>query len=496
MDTIEPKNTVKEGRKFLQLISNSFLTDTKVHVAVVGSNFKTTPINQREKLAKAITLDSLLRLKHELQDEPELILLSTCNRVEIYLAGVNLNPILESFVNLFSELLQIQSKELEFYSYVDLAAIMHLFEVASGLDSLVLGEAQILLQVSDAAKKASQLGLAGEVLMRLFAKAYSVGREIRNSYPEFTNGFKNSVINPVLHVIEDYLKTETEPRFLHRKPNLLLIGSGKMIRLTIKSLSKSIFGNVILATRSVSASKQLSGVDHVAQLSQLNEIFESIPIDVVIVATSSDSYILSQSQLIQYLNKDGQSNSKLLIIDISFPRNVDPKLAEYKKNVILYNIDDLGKVLAAGQDSFEEGKIQFQPIRNLLISRCEEFVSWLIEISQITPIMDSLRRKAERIRMEELKNVFSRITELAPSEKEVIEIMSERLVRRLLHEPTSKLKETLRRKDYRKSKALAMSIAELFNVDTVEENCNSEQKENLVQSSPSQREESSNLLAK
>jgi glutamyl-tRNA reductase len=471
---------INEGRSSLKsLLSNesSFLRDINTHVAVVGSNFKTAPISKREKLAKAITLDRLLKLKGELgeKEATELVLLSTCNRIEVYLAGEGLGSPLGKVANLFSELLQEREPGdgSGFYHYSDRSAIEHLFEVASGLDSLVLGEAQILLQVSEAAKRAYESGLGGQILLRLFSKAASTGREIRESYPKFTNGFRNSISLSVLDIIDEHFKTKSEAaRPNQRKPNLLLIGSGKMIKLAIESLRRSHFGEVIVAARSASSNKEVIRADRVVHLSQLAETFASTRIDVVITATSSDSYILSAAELEPYLQNSKSNDSRLLIIDISVPRNVDPRLADYSQRVILYNIDDLReKISVSDQNTLTEIERaqQLQLIRNSISARCEEFISWLRETSQLTPLMNALRRKAESIRLEELRNALSRLPELEPSEKKVMEVMSERIVRRLLHEPTIRLKEAVRGEDSQKSKMLASAMANLFGLDLQEE---------------------------
>ncbi len=404
-------------------------------IGVVGINFKTAPISVREHFARSITIDEVAKLGDP--NVCEFVLLSTCNRVELYYYYETSSELSESVENVFRR--TATGEQFKFYHHRGVSAVTHLFEVAGGLDSLVVGETQILSQVREAAKQSGKV--CGPVLSKMFAKAYDCGRRLREENPNFTNGMKNSVSLSVLRFISNSFSQKS-------KPNILLVGSGKMIRLALALIDRRELGRVDVAARR----RILNGIeaDSVVPISDIGQTILDHKVDVVITATSADRFILSAQDLATGLTKE------LLILDISVPRNVDPKVGNLP-GVTLLNLDDLKDSMADVQDL-----PTFAKLRSFISVRVGDFVNWLREYDEVAPVLGLLRKRAELIRAEEFENALSRMPDLAPSQRAVIEKMTERLTRRFLHEPTAKLKQMTRGQDAAKTRQYAEVLRELF----------------------------------
>lgn len=413
-------------------ISEQSLHANALSLGVVGVSFKTAEIESREELAKRIDLDSISDLiDHEKSlGHFELVLLSTCNRMEIYYYGKE-SPLVEALKRFLGDL--------NVYHFRAEKAVTHLFNVTAGLDSLVVGEAQILSQVNDALKLSANRALSGEVMTRLFSKACETARMVREQNPTFSSGTNYSVSHAALELIKK--------EYGDRKPNLLLIGSGKMIRLAVGSIERSSLGAVVLAARK----KTIENIkpDSIVGIDEISKTIADKQIDVVITATSANDYVVRM--------KDVKDSSKpLLIIDISVPRNVEPQVGKLP-NVTLLNIDDLKDKIGSAMDDDV-----YQKVRDELSRGVADFSSWLADYEEINPLLSSIRKRAETIREEELANTLARLTELTDEERAIIEKMSQRLIRRFLHDPTLRLKNLSRTEGNQKAKMYAEVVSELF----------------------------------
>ncbi len=425
-------------------------------VGVIGVNFKTAPIEVREKLSRLVTIEALEKLQKENRSssDVESLLLSTCNRVEVYFASEDLAVSRNLFTNLFlaDSIDQNQKIDYHTYEYADERAIEHIYEVASGLDSLIVGEAQILQQVKQASRVASEKKLSGPILAKLFSRAYTTGKEIREAYPRFTNGFRNSVSLSVVELIADHFRNRVGP-------NILLVGSGKMIKIAIGSLDNLSPNRVIVASRRNSPDSIRA--DKIIPISDIGKTILEDNIDVIITATTSSDYVIAKDELEPF----SKQNRQLLILDISVPRNVDPRIAKLHPSVKLINLDDLKEIVTNPELEAEkspEKRKELASIHRSIEARTNEFMFWLKESSDITPIMAQLRKKADSIRTEELQNAISRLQDLSPEEKLVVQRMSERIIRRFLHEPTANLKKVARNGESRKSREYASLLKNLF----------------------------------
>ncbi len=455
----------------------------------MGASFRRTPINIREKLTKTITFEALEKFKKNngelFKNGLEIVLVSTCNRTELYFSSPNLLLAQELCLKILHEGMKYDSSfelagaPLYAYEYLDERAVGHLFYVASGLDSLITGEAQILYQVREAMGLAKDQKLCGLVLSKLFLKAYSTGREIRETHPLLTNGFRNSVSLSVANLISDYFRDRP-------KPNVLIVGSGKMAKLADSSFDRRSVGRLVVASRK--ASSQGMRADRAIQISEISQVLVEEEIDVLIVATASADYVITPKTLELYSTSAGIMKD-LLIVDISIPRNVDPVVKSMFPNTKLINLDDLKERAAKIELEAEKSPelaLELRSVQRMIESRSAEFLNWLGGRSDIAPIMDLLRKKAEDIRAEEYRNAISRLGDLKPEEREVVRKMSERIVRRFLHDPATRLNSTVRSGEMAKSKEYAELLKLLFSLEA-DESAHSVEKEELEQQVASER---------
>lgn len=462
-DTFKPL----EGDPYEELVSVP-----ATRIAVIGVNFKTAPIGVREKISKLVTVDSLEKLRSgtTAASDFEAVLLSTCNRVEIYFASDDLASGRNVFAGLFltdsvDSRTPNQKVDYHTYEYADERAIEHIYSVASGLDSLIVGEAQILHQVRDAARVANEKRLCGPILSKLFSKAYTTGKEIREYYPRFTNGFKNSVSLSVVQLISDHFRGGPGPR-------ILLVGSGKMVRIALGSLDNLSPSRVVVASRK--GSSVSIPADKFVAISDIGRTLVDEEIDVVITATSSSDFVITPKEIEPFADSlgtaEGARKRQLLLLDIAVPRNVDPRVAEtFPALVKLINLDDLKEIVTnpelEAEKSPERAK-ELASIHKSIEARTGEFMSWLKESSDITPVMAMLRRKADSIRSEELQNAFERLgSDFSEEERLILERMSERVIRRLLHAPTENLKRVARNGESRRSREYAALLKSLFELE-------------------------------
>ena len=422
--------------EFISSVERALASLPSHFLGVIGVSYKTAPIESREKLAKRFTIEHIAQIAKQdaTLSASEIVLLSTCNRIELYYYAdkARVTDLLPGFFENEDQVYQLNGKQ----------AVKHLFEVAAGLDSLVIGETQILAQVREASKESLELGLSSEVLSRLFAKAYESGKSARDNQ-KFSDGLNRSVSHAVLDLIsKDYNG---------KRPNLLLIGSGKMIRLAVAAIDKARIGKVILASRKPPTGNL--NADSFVGIDDVQKTIADSKIDIIITATSADDYIIRAEHL-------KEIEKPLLILDISVPRNVDPEV-EKIVGITLLNLDDLKDKIQARDVSS-----QIQVVRRQLYQGVEEFSTWLTEYEEIAPLLSSLRKRAEAIRKEELENAFSRLPNLTHGQKLVVEKMTERLIRRFLHDPTIRIKQVSRIEGNEKARLYAEVVAELFSSDT------------------------------
>ncbi len=403
------------------------------HIVLVGTSFRTAPLELRERLYRSVNAESLqTSLKGKGADE-SFALLSTCNRIEIYGFTADAKSTQKQLTDYLTSL---ESGVKGFlYNFYDGEAVEQLIRVACGMDSMVLGEPQILLQVKHA-KPLIHDG-SGKVLAELIHHAYTVGSRIRREVGiDATYSIGSAAADLILSK-------------LNHKPDLLIIGGGKMALSTVKELKREKFGEIHVANRTPAKAYSAAFDDiHIHPLTEAQNLLSSV--DAAIIATSSPTYIVTKKTI-----KGRRNGNQIVLVDISIPRNIDPSLAQLA-NVELYNIDDLTPYTKTALNHEQTNRAK-QLIH-------EEARRFFLELSalEVAPVIRSIRARAEEIRREETERALRRLSGVKERDAEVISALSSHIVNRLLHEPTVRIREHAKNGD---GEEYGRVFRDLFGID-------------------------------
>ena len=403
-------------------------------VFVVGLNHKIADVDVREKLAfSGPKLEEGLTKFEELPDVQEAVILSTCNRVELYANVRDAVKASESIKTFLSEFHNINRESLNdaLYIYDDIKAVGHIFRVASSLDSMVIGEPQILGQLKDAFELAHKKKTTGVLLNRLMKKAISVAKRVRTETRIAENAVSISFV-----AVELAKKIFTD---LSKKV-FMLLGAGEMAELAAKHLISNGVKEVIVSNRTYERACELAKEFNGRPVKFDEFIQEMIRADIVICSTGASDYVLKKSQMQKVMKERKQG--PVFIIDISVPRNIDPETNDLD-NVYLYNIDDLQGVVDANR--FERQK-EAEKAERIVEEEIETFLKWQSSLDSV-PTIIALREKAEEIKKEELDKLLSKFPGIGEKEKKGIEYMATAITNKLIHPPTVALKEDFEDKD-------------------------------------------------
>jgi glutamyl-tRNA reductase len=365
-------------------------------VMLLGVSFKTATIDFRERFAAHLLSNGELRIPLDKTEVIESSIIETCNRVELYLVTTNPRNAVESVLAGLDD-----SSADNLYQKTGLEAVDHIFRVSSGLDSLVVGEEQILRQVRTAGRRARVAGSARSILSSLFDAAYNVGERARGLY---------GIASPRESVSSFALRYGLE-RLGGRPKKVLLIGTGETARLALMELSGA---KIYLFSRRLDAGAPFSGAEMVSH-DQLKKAAAGC--DLIIAATRHNGYVLKKGDI--------PEDRKMVILDLAFPRNIDPSMRS-SDLIRLFDLDDL----AAQARSLPKSE-RLAAGERLLAAEAERFNRWLIA-SRLTPTIPGIYRWAEEIRDEETQLALRRLSQLSERDRRVVEAMSRRLVSKLL----------------------------------------------------------------
>jgi glutamyl-tRNA reductase len=387
----------------------------------IGVNHKTTPIEIREKLAFSGEHENNYQDLAAIPGCKEYCLLSTCNRVEIFFVSSRpeeTTPLVGKYLFKNSG---IKEKEMSdyTYSYQGKDAVEHLFRVAASLDSMVVGEPQILGQLKQAYKQASELKGTGVILNRFFRKAFSVAKRVRTE----TN-IGGSAVSISFAAVE--LAKKIFGKLKGKK--VILVGAGEMAELAAQHLITQGVGDVVVANRTLERAVRLSR-QFKGRAVTLGEILQQLEyMDIMISSTGAVDLILTHDDLKPVMRK--RRNKPLFLIDIAVPRDLDPGLNSLD-NVYLYDIDDLNNVVDLNKTQRTKEATVAERIVN---EETLVFMNWLDSFS-VSPTITAIREKAEKIRKTELSRTLKRMNGLPEKERESIEALSQAIVNKLLHDP-------------------------------------------------------------
>ncbi|GAB4195340.1 MAG: glutamyl-tRNA reductase [Coleofasciculaceae cyanobacterium] len=426
-----------------------------MNIAVVGLSHKTAPVEIREKLS--IPEAKVEGATQELLSYPhieEVAILSTCNRMEIYVVATETGQGVQELSQFLSELAQIPLHQLRQHLFILLHqdAVMHLMRVAAGLDSLVLGEGQILAQVKNTHKIGQQYKGIGRLLNRLLKQAITAGKRVRTETSIGTGAV--SISSAAVELAQMKAQNLAACR-------VAIIGAGKMSRLLVQHLLSKGAVNISILNRSQTRAEELTRQfpDANLEVHPLSEMMRAIAAsDLVFTSTAATEPLLDRAKLEASL----EPNRPLMLIDISVPRNVAADANELE-NVQAYNVDDLKAVVAQNQESRRQMAMEAEA---LLDEEVEAFEVWWRSLDTVSTI-SCLRDKIETIREQELEKALSRLgSEFAEKHQEIIEALTRGIVNKILHDPMVQLRAE---QDIERRRRAMQSLQMLFNLDSGEQ---------------------------
>lgn len=397
-----------------------------MHIVVVGLDHHTSPVEVRERLAfRPSQLGSAFAALRDDVGLHESAILSTCNRVEVY--GVAPDAAIAAQVAAWLHEFHHQpahSLDASLYTHVDAAAVRHLFATVSGLNSLVVGEAQIQRQAREAAKTAAEQRSLGPVLNTLLQHALEVGKRVRT---------ETAIGRHAASVSQAGVELARTKFGDLRSARILLVGSGKVSELAAKNLLDNGAQTITLVNRTLehacALAQQWGG--RALPFEQLQTAINDA--DVVLSSTSAPHTVIHKAHAETALRERGAR--PLILIDLAVPRDVDTDVIDVP-GVHLYNVDDLQGVIAT---NLERRRAEFDAVHAIIEAESAEFVRWL-HARAVVPTLNGLRAHAEQIRQTELAKALKRIGPLGEREQQIIEALSQGIVNKLLHQPTVRLK--------------------------------------------------------
>lgn len=412
-----------------------------LEVAVAGVSHTRARLELRERLH----VDAAAIREHLVRTATagaETVVLSTCNRVEAYTAGANAGAVALRQLHLLTG---VDTTELRpvLSTLSGREAAAHLFAVAGGLDSAVVGETQILGQVRDAHRLALEAGTSGRLLGRLFRQAVETGRRIRAHAVQA--GSPISIPAAAVRVAEDVFGS-LEQR------TALVLGAGRAAELTVLELVHRRAGRVVVSSRTVDRAEQLArrfGALAVPFARRGEVLAEA---DVVVSATAALRPVVDLGMAARAAA--GRGDEPLLFLDVSVPRDVDPRIAGLA-GCWVYDVDQLVGLVAADVDG---RAAELARARALADAQADVFHDWLLSL-RVVPAIAALRSRADAIRSAELARVETKLAALEPRERRVVESLTAQIVNKLLHEPT------VRMKDATAGPAYAGAVRHLFALD-------------------------------
>ena len=372
-------------------------------LVMIGASYKSADIAFRESLARAVSPGHVLR---SLASAKEVALLSTCNRFELYLTSTSPEETLAAFYEAVAAKTGAKGVRERFYQARGAGAVNHLFRVASGLESVVVGEPQILSQVRAAGISSRKEGTAGAVLGPLFDRAYRVGTRIRGEF-----GFEREDASLSDMAVEAAVSLSPKSRIV------MLIGTGKMARLAARKLAKPTTRFYVSTRRKVPPRGLQSAV--IVPYSGIRKAAKKC--DLIISATTVDRPLLMRNDL--------KGRSRKIVIDLGLPRNVSPDVRSLP-NVRLFDLDDIAEIAASREPPVAVKEAELEASRE-----AHDFHDWLVQ-TRLSSALADLYSWADAVRVEELEHAFSRLDLKSDRDRRVLEAMGRRIVSKILSRPT------------------------------------------------------------
>ena len=398
-----------------------------MHLFLLGASHHSAPVDVRERIDFARRgIPEALEEIADITRLSEVVVLSTCNRAEIYSHSEAPWPVGDTLAAFMSAFHDVPEPELapHLYRRQGADAARHLFRVVAGLDSLVVGEPQILGQVKDAYAIAAERGFTGAALNRLFHTSFTVGKRVRSE-----TGLGEGAVSVSYAAIS--LARKIFGDLAGRRA--LVVGAGEMAELTATHLRSQNVGRIGVANRSAARAATLAAkVDGVAVRWE-DITAELTGTDIVLTATGAPRWLLTRNQVAEAMRP--RRDRPLFMIDIGLPRDVEPAAGELEQ-VFLYNIDDLQSIV---RENLARRQAQVDRAELMVREEVDGFMRWLRSRGAI-PTVVALRRHFERTRQQELERLAPKLASLSPAAKSRVDEITRLLVEKLLSSPTEQLK--------------------------------------------------------
>ena len=424
-----------------------------MNLVLMGLNHKTASVEVRECLAPPPELvPELLADISGLASIREAVMVATCNRVEILAAARDPHEASSDIKEWFTSGRSRPPAEVEsaLYSYQDEEAIKHLFRVAASLDSMVLGEPQILGQIKDAYRLAADAGFTGAVLNKLLHKTFQVAKRIRSETS--MGGGAVSVSSAAVELAGKIFDPLSER-------SALMIGAGEMAELAAEHLKGRGLKKVNVANRTLSRALELAerlGGGRAYSLDDLPEVLSEV--DIVISSTGASEPVITVD-LAKKALKERRGRS-LFFIDIAVPRDVDQAVAKLD-GCFVYDIDDLSEVVRANRQSREK---EAQAAERIVAEEVAKFQRWLGSLA-VSPTIAELALKTEQLRQSELARSQKELDGLTEQQQKAVEKLTRSLVKKLQHDPIMFIKEQSHAKSEETRRSQLAMVRRIFNLE-------------------------------
>lgn len=399
-----------------------------MHIIVVGLNYRTAPVEVRERFtfADRDLPDALKQLK-QTKSIMECVIVATCNRTELY-AVVDRPHLCGHYIRSFMEKwfgTPRQQFTSDLYMYEDERAIEHLFRVTCGLDSMVIGETQILGQVKNAFLLAQEQKTTGTLFNSIFKQAVTLAKKAHSD---------TAVGEAAVSV--SYAAVELGKRIFGQfgGKTVMIVGAGKMSELTAKHLYASGVERVFVVNRTYDRAVQLADKFNGTPLNMTEAISRLHETDIVISSTGSDGFVLVREQVEAAMRK--RKSRPLFMIDIAVPRDLDPAIASVE-NVFLYDIDDLEGIV---ESNMEQRRQEAAKIETFIASELDLYREWYKTLG-VAPLIQALQTKAAGIHEETMGSLANKLPDLSARELKIIHKLTKSIVNQMMHDPILRIKE-------------------------------------------------------
>ena len=394
-------------------------------IVLIGLNHHTAPVEVRERLAFAEgELLPTLQAMTAREAIQEVLIISTCNRVEVIAEAADANELRDFLYEL--KHLPRNSLNQHLFQYTDAEAVQHAFRVAASLDSMIIGEPQILGQVKDAFQLAQQAGTVGHTLTRLMNRAFAVAKKIRNETGIGANAVSISYVAVELaRKVFDSLDGTT----------VMLLGAGEMAELAAKHFITNGAKRLLIANRTRENAQTLA-TEMNGEAVSLDELDKRLAeVDIVLCSTGAPHYLITPQQINRALA--ARRYRPMFLIDISVPRNIDPAISEID-NAFVFDIDDLEAVAEANR---KERQREAQRTEEIVIAEAQRFAASLGE-GNLNQVIGVFRREIHQLALDELERSRKRLGELTPEQEEALRLMLNGIVNKFTHPIIRQLRES------------------------------------------------------